>query len=355
LQQEYKEIISGRKAGLGAAFVRLLLAGLSVGYLVIINLRNFLYSKGFLKSHKVKVIVISIGNVTTGGTGKTPVVIWLCNYLKSKNIKTAVLTRGYKTGGQDIYADEPDMIFHNCPQTKVVVNPDRVGGAEFAIKNFACEALIMDDGFQHRRLARNLDIVTVNAAEPFGFNRLLPAGLLREPKRNLARADAVVLTNCDLQGSQEIEKIENQIRKENSGLIIAKTIHKPVSIIFSSGKEMPAEYLAGKKVFAFCGIGSPESFFGTIENLSAGIIGKEIFDDHYQYSRQDLAGIYTRAGQLKAEMIVTTEKDWMKIACLNLNENKNIAYLKIKIHFIEGLEGLTGLIEKTLSGKIAQK
>jgi tetraacyldisaccharide 4'-kinase len=190
--------------------------------------------------------------------------------------------------------------------------------------------------------------------EPFGYGRLLPAGLLREPVSSLKRADAVVLTHCDLQRSRRLEEIEEQIREKNAGLIIAKSIHQPVSIVFSNGKEIPAEQLAGKKVFAFCGIASPEDFFRTIENLAARIIGREIFDDHYHYSEKDISRICKSAADSKAALVITTEKDWTKITHLNLDKNLNFAYLRIKIHFIEGLEQLTDLIEKAFEGKISR-
>ena len=354
LQQEYLKIISGQKKGTCAACIKILLTIISAGYIVIINLRNFLYSKGLLKTHKTEAVVISIGNITAGGTGKTPLVIWLCDFLRENNIEPAVLTRGYKTGRKESGIDEPAVILQNCPKIKVIVNPNRATGARLAIEKFGSKVLIIDDGFQHRRLARDIDIVTIDATEPFGCGKLLPAGVLREPVSSLKRADAVVLTHCCLQSSQQIEEIENQIRRENSGLIIAKTIHQPISIIFRDGKEAPTEYLAGKRVFTFCGIGNPEGFFKTVENIGAKITGRETFDDHYRYSKEDIGRICKRAADLQAELIITTEKDWTKITCLNIKENINIGYMKIKIHFIEGLEQLTDLIEKAVEGKISQ-
>ena len=374
MQQEYIKIVSGQKKGTCAACIKILLTIISAGYIVIINLRNFLYSRKLLKTHKVNAVVISIGNITTGGTGKTPLVIWLCDFLRENNIEPAVLTRGYKTGKKESGIDEPAVILQNCPKIKVIVNPNRATGARLAIEKFGSKVLILDDGFQHRRLARDIDIVTIDATEPFGFGKILPAGLLREPVSSLKRADAVVLTRCNLTGQQKLEEIETQLRKIKGNFIIAKTIHKPISLVFGDGKEKPSEYLAGKRIFAFCGIGNPESFFKTAENIGAKITGKETFDDHHIYSQEDIERICKRASDSKAELIITTEKDWTKIACLNIpasptdfdsvssrraahqggKENNKIVYMKIKIHFIEGVEELTDLIEKAVEGKISQ-
>jgi tetraacyldisaccharide 4'-kinase len=190
------------------------------GYSLVVRLRNFLYSKRRLKIHTADVPVISVGNITTGGTGKTPLVIWLCNtiYQKSKikNQKcgVAILTRGYKTRGtrdegpfdfaqgRRGTTDELAILAESCPQAKVIVNPDRAAAARRAV-GFCAKVLVMDDGFQHRRLRRDLDIVTIDATCPFGYGRLLPAGLLREPVASLRRADAAVVTRCDQNSESE--------------------------------------------------------------------------------------------------------------------------------------------------------
>ena len=161
-QDDFRKLISGQKAGSGATLLRFLLRAASVGYSLAICLRNFLYSVRWLKIYSADAVVISIGNITTGGTGKTPLVIWLCNQIIS-DYQCTILTRGYKTGAQEAeqFTDEPAIYAESCPEVKVIVNPDRVAGAEEAAIKFGTKVLIMDDGFQHRRLARNLDIVAV--------------------------------------------------------------------------------------------------------------------------------------------------------------------------------------------------
>ena len=189
-QQKYKKLISGQKKGFEASIVLFFLKILSFIYVIIIVIRTFLYSAGWLKIHRVNVPVISVGNITTGGTGKTPFVIWVYRHIvenskiKKRNILCGILTRGYKT------ADEPKLLEQSCPEAKIIVNPDRIAGAKEAITKYSPNIFILDDGFQHRRIGRDLDIVTIDATCPFGYGRMLPAGLLREPVSSLKRADA---------------------------------------------------------------------------------------------------------------------------------------------------------------------
>jgi len=204
-QQTHRKLISGQSSGFGASILRLLLALAATGYSLVVRLRNFLYSNGMLRVHHVDAAVICVGNITTGGTGKTPLVVWLCNLitqnskLNTQNCKFAILTRGYKARTQENadLKDEIAILAESCPEAQVIVNPDRVAGAAEAIEKHAAKVLIMDDGFQHRRLARNLDIAAIDATQPFGYGRMLPAGLLREPVSSLNRAGAVVITRCD--------------------------------------------------------------------------------------------------------------------------------------------------------------
>ena len=205
-QTFYHKLVSGHIKSRTAVLLRAVLAIAATIYAIIIRLRNLFYDKQVFKTHHSKAVVISIGNITLGGTGKTPLVVWLCNFLHQKNPSFAVLTRGYKTKTKksptgndmpDTMTDEPAILSENCPQVKVIINPDRVAGAVEAIKKFGAKILIMDDGFQHRRLARDLDIVTIDATQPFGYEKIFPAGLLREPLTSLRRADAVVITRCD--------------------------------------------------------------------------------------------------------------------------------------------------------------
>lgn len=372
-------MISGQKAGLGAALLRLLLGVAAAGYSIAVRLRNFLYSKGWLKTHRVNAVVLSIGNITVGGTGKTPLVIWLCKQIISdsrfqiSNSQCAILTRGYKASQdsrpktqdsrqktQD-YRDELAILIERCPEVKVIVNPDRVGGAVEAINKFGAKVLIMDDGFQHRRLERDLDIVAIDATRPFGYGKMLPAGLLREPVSSLKRADAVVITRCDQITKNELSELEKKLRTTNSDMIIARSIHAPAYVKSTDNKEISLEYLKGKKIFAFCGIGNPDAFLNTIKQLGANLVSSKVYNDHHHYTNNCLTDIYEQAGALKADLILTTQKDWTKILSdfriqiSDFESSLPLAYIGIEIKFLSGEDKLRGLIENTLAGKISSK
>jgi tetraacyldisaccharide 4'-kinase len=351
-QDAYRKLISGQDARFGAVLLRFFLGMAAQVYLIAVILRNFLYSKGWFKIHRADVPVISVGNITTGGTGKTPLVVWLCNALRNSKFKCAILTRGYKTKKR-VLSDEVAILAESCPETKVVVNPDRVAGAAEAVSKFGANVLIMDDGFQHRRLARDLDIVTIDGTVPFGYGKLLPAGLLREPVAALKRADAAVITRCDQAAESELTQLEDKLQQINPEMIIARSIHVPVYMKSVDGKKNSLEELKDKKIFVFCGIGNPDAFFNTVEGLGTEIIGSKIFDDHYHYTDDCLAGIYTQAKRLNADLILTTQKDWFSLFDIaNSSFDIRFAYLSVELKFVRGEVEITQLIKDALAGKI---
>jgi len=346
---------------LRSQILRFLLRLISLPYKLVIVIRNFLYTRGWLKVRCVDAIVISIGNITTGGTGKTPFVIWLCEYLLKNEIKCAILTRGYRTTGNlklktQNYSDEPGILAESCPQAKVIVNPDRVAGANEAVNKHGAEILIMDDGFQHRRLARDLDIVTIDATRPFGYGKLLPAGLLREPVDSLKRADAVVITRSDQVTEPELDKIEAKIQKIKPDMIIARSVHSAVCARTTGDKEFGLEQLKGKKVFAFCGIGNPDAFVNMIKGLGANLVGTKIYDDHYHYTKRDIEDIYGWAKEQKAELILTTQKDFSKLPIEKRHNGADITsgYLVIELKLVSGEDAITELIKEAIAGKMAK-
>ena len=364
-QDGFRKLISCQSGGISAALLRFLLTVAAVGYSIAIGLRNFLYSKGWLKAYRANAIVVSIGNITVGGTGKTPLVIWLYNKitqnskLKTQNYKCAILTRGYKaTQNSKLktqnYEDEPAIIAECCPQAKVIVNPDRVAGAKEAVSKFSANVLIMDDGFQHRRLARDLDIVTIDATQSFGYGKLLPAGLLREPVTALKRADAVVITRCDQIKENKLAELEQKLQQINPNMIIARSIHAPNFVKSLDGHEISLKELNDKKIFAFCGIGNPDAFLDTIKRLGSELIGSKVYNDHHHYTENDIADIHKQAKPLKADLILTTQKDWSstQYAIRNTQYEIPFAYLKIELKFTSGEDKLTALIKKALADKI---
>jgi tetraacyldisaccharide 4'-kinase len=348
-QNRYRKIIGGNSGGFGTSLLRAFLRLASYPYAVVITARNFLYDKGYFRSHRAPVPVISIGNITTGGTGKTPLTIWLCNKLAEKKLKVAVLTRGYKMESQKL-SDEPAVIAANAPAAQVVVNPDRVLGAVTAIKEYGAKVLVMDDGFSHRRLRRDVDIITIDASCPFGYGRLLPAGLLREPLGALRRAHAAILTRCDLVGKVDLENIEAQLLASNPHLVFAHTRHAPAVIKGTNINDIKLDELAGRRVFAFCGIGNPEAFEVQLKNLNLDLAAFRVYNDHHQYTADDLDDIYEEAKYLNADLILTTQKDWIKAATLAPLEIP-FAYLAVTLEFLAGEDTIVGLIEGTIKDK----
>jgi tetraacyldisaccharide 4'-kinase len=288
----------------------------------------------------------------------------LCKFLQQKEVRCAILTRGYKIK-EHKFSDEPAILAESCPQAEVIVNPDRVAGAAEAVNKFGTKVLIMDDGFQHRRLGRDIDIVTIDGTCPFGYGKVLPAGLLREPVAVLQRADAVVVTRCDQTDETELAEIEEKLQQINPNMIIARSIHAPVCAKSPEHKEISLEKLKDKNIFAFCGIGNPDAFLNTIKNIEANLVGSKIYNDHYHYTNSDIAGILEEAGHLKADLVLTTQKDWFSSplsATRNISSEQQaakyeipFAYLAIELRFISGEDKITPLIENALAGKITKK
>lgn len=325
---------------------------LSWPYALVVRLRNGLYSRGLFRARKVSAVVISVGNLTVGGTGKTPLVAWLCQAMRQRQRRCAVLTRGYKAKKGEL-SDEPALLAARCPDVNVVVNPNRLAGAKRAISEHGAEVLLLDDGFQHRRLARDIDIVAIDATGPFGYGRLLPAGLLREPVTGLRRAKAVVITRCDQVSEERLAQIQRQVRQMNADAIIATSIHAPVNAATRGGTEIGLEELRGKQVYAFCGLGNPEAFFDTVRRIGCVLVGWRSLDDHCAYTSASLDEIRRQGREHNAEYIVTTQKDWTKIASLMPPENDPpIVYLAIEMEFISGSEQLTDLIDRVVDGKM---
>lgn len=350
-QQAFKDLISGQTQGATSGFLRSLLRVPALAYGTAVRWRNHLYDRGTLKSRQVDVPVICVGNLTAGGTGKTPLVIWLCGFLRRiTGVNYAVLTRGYKT--KQAQADEPALFSRHCPEATVVINPDRVAGARQAIQDHGAGIIVMDDGFQHRRLARDLDIITLDATAPFGYGHMLPAGLLREPLCALTRAQAVVLTRSDQVPDDDLQTIELTLLEINPDLVLAHAAHAPRSVKLRKQPPLPAASLAGKRVFAFCGIGNPQAFFKTLSLLKAELVGTQIYDDHHHCTQADIKSLRDRAARAGAHYLLTTEKNFADVEILDVSGEMPLGYLEIEFQFTQGEDKLCGLIERTLAGKI---
>lgn len=344
----WRKIVICEKPPIGYKLVRLLLLIFSFFYFISVWLRNFLYNISILKKTKVNAAVVSIGNITAGGTGKTPLVEWLCNYFCRKNITTAVLTRGYKIKGSDI-ADEPVILAKNCPKAQIMINPNRVEGAKKAIEEFNAKLLIMDDSFQHRKLSRDIDIVAVDATEPFGRERLLPAGFLREPLNSLKRADVVIITRANQAGPERIDEIKKRILKIKPNIIFASAVHKPICAKLLKDRQISFDELKNKRIYAFCGIGNPDAFFETLSELALNIVGKKVYNDHHRFLQSDIIDICSDSRGKKTDFVITTQKDWIKTASLKIEEAQiPFAYLAVEIEFISGQKEIIALIEEAL-------
>ncbi|MHC4961088.1 MAG: tetraacyldisaccharide 4'-kinase [Planctomycetota bacterium] len=341
----YRRIVSGQNQRPGVGILRFFLGAVALTYGLVMRGRNLLYAIGILRSHAAGVPVISVGNITTGGTGKTPLVIWLCNYLQDKGLHCSILTRGYKTAPDQI-TDEPALLARACLDTDVIVNPNRLAGAQKAVSAHQAQALVLDDGFQHRRLKRDLDIIAVDATCPFGYGRVLPAGLLREPKSGLSRADAVIITRFDQADMEQMRQLEEEIQKIAPNIPVAKAAHKHTGAVTFQNEKLDLEELSGKKIFAFCGIGNPDAFFRCLEQNGLSLADTQIFDDHHAYTREEMRQIFERALSCRAEMILCTQKDWVKTALLSPEEEDVVfAYLAMELDFLEGFDKITPLID----------
>lgn len=320
----------------------------SIVYAAAVIVRNFCYDIKIIKSSEAAIPVISVGNITTGGTGKTPLVIWLCNFITNKEINCSILTRGYKSQTGKI-SDEPAILSKSCPNAKVVVNSNRYRGSLRAVAEFRAKVLIMDDGFQHRSLHRDLDIITIDATCPFGYGKMLPAGLLREPLRSIKRANAVVITHFDQSSVNETEDIEKKILQIAPNITIAKAIHHHPNAVMRKGQKLSIEELKERTIFAFCGIGNPNAFLNRLDEYGLNVVGSKVFNDHHNYSSFDISEIYEQARILGADIIISTQKDWIKSTLHADNDDEILfAYLALELDFIEGDDKIVALIEKIL-------
>jgi tetraacyldisaccharide 4'-kinase len=351
-QNFYRNLVSGANDSFAKRLLRLLLGIVSVAYQTVVALRNFCYDKQLLRSYRADAPVISVGNITTGGTGKTPLVIWLCNQLKAKSVSCAVLTRGYKAQSGK-FADEPAILAKSCPAAKIIVNPDRVSAANKAVSQFNAKVLVMDDGFQHRRLRRDLDIVAIDATCPFGYGRMLPAGLLREPAKVLLRADAAVITRYDQVTARQVEQLEKAIEQIAPGITIAKAVHKHPCARMLKDEILGIAQLKEKTIFAFCGVGNPDAFLNRLREFALNVIGSKVYNDHHDYSQADITNIYEEAKNLGADLILSTQKDWVKTALLSQqNDDILFAYLAVELEFIDGADKIEALVDKAIAKRL---
>ncbi|MCK9273527.1 MAG: tetraacyldisaccharide 4'-kinase [Syntrophales bacterium] len=329
----------------------------------IIRLRNAGYNGGILKSKALACPVVSVGNITAGGTGKTPMVIMLASEFRKRGFRPAILSRGYGgknkekvtvvTDGSTILkdfekaGDEPVLIAESLERVPVITSKKRINAGNLALCRYNPDVLILDDAFQHRSLCRDIDIVLVDGRDPFGKGAILPKGELREPETSARRADIIVVTDsgCDATAI----KAKEQIKKICPGVSIFEANRKPLNIIEGfERKKRPLSYLKGKNVLAFAGIALPERFRMTVEELCGIPCGFVTYPDHYLYSAKDIAGILHIARAQAAELIITTAKDAVRLRKFP-DFYRKVCYLAIEMDMGNSLEPFLASIMRKLN------
>jgi tetraacyldisaccharide 4'-kinase len=337
------ELVSGRKRGLVAGLQRcgLVLASWPYGWGMWV--RNRLYDRGWKSIETASVPVISVGNLTVGGTGKTPCVEYIARYLSDRGQRVAILSRGYGAAGG--LSDEALVLEENLPDVPHLIGADRVELAKTAVEELESDVLVLDDGFQHRRLARTLDLVLIDATQPWGHGCLLPRGLLRESPRELRRAHGVILTRCDLATENEIAAVRDRVVRIAANLPIIESEHRALEWVNSEGQRLPLERLS--RGVAFCGIGNPSGFFNTLERLGFTIAEKRVYPDHHCHSRADVESLEEWAStQAGDAAVVTTQKDLVKLRIARLG-GRALWALKIGLRIRQGEERLQKLLNDT--------
>lgn len=310
---QFYRLASGEWRGPVAMAARLGLRLAEVPYAAAVRLRNRRYDQGKLPAERVEGVVISVGNLTTGGTGKTPMVKWVCRHLRARGLRVAIISRGYgaEEGAKNDEALELEQALPDVPHLQ---SPDRVAIARVAIEELESQVLVVDDGFQHRRLARDLDIVLLDATQPFGFGHMLPRGTLREPIASLARGGVVCLTRANMISESQRQAIRKRVVEVAPHVAWCEVVHRPQHLLSGTGAHQePLERLQGMRVAGFCGIGNPAAFRATLENAGATVAAWRAFSDHHIYTAEDVAGLVSMAKESGAERLVCTHKDLVKL------------------------------------------
>jgi tetraacyldisaccharide 4'-kinase len=342
----FEEIVSGRRRGLSAGGLRGVLRAAEAAYSLAMRLRNWRYDLGRAAVHRVAVPVVCVGNLTLGGTGKTPMVAWLARFFRNEGVRVTLVSRGYgaEQGSRNDEALELEQMLPDVPHLQ---NRDRVAAARLAIEEFECQMILLDDGFQHRRLARDLDIVLLDATEPFGYGHAFPRGMLREPASALRRAGVVALSRADMVDLDRRRQIRQQVERYAPTATWIEVLHRPRALRSSSGAETAIDTLRGKRVAAFCGIGNPHGFRHTLESSGYQIAGFRSFADHYAYARGDVEALAHWAEELKVDAAVCTHKDLVKLGIESLGRTPLWA-LAVGLEFLSGRSELEARLRAVL-------
>ncbi|MEO5712547.1 MAG: tetraacyldisaccharide 4'-kinase [Luteolibacter sp.] len=370
------DVIFGRAKGFRAAMMRFLMRALSGVFRGIVQIRLWRYRSGWKRQHHLGTVVVAIGNITVGGTGKTPVVELLARSLRDRGRSVAILSRGYKSKKLDrpqkwqnpkgdpipgekmpkvvstgsallldskFAGDEPFMLAKNLDGVAVVVDKNRVKSGRFAIANLAVDTLLLDDGMQYLDLAHAIDVILIDSGAPFGTEALLPRGTLREPPKNLRRASYILITKCN--GSSN-EALIARIRKYNKTAEIIECTHGPIFLenVFTR-ERLPLEFLKDKWVGAISAIAVPEAFEGSLEKLGARVEIRRRFSDHYRFSRKEVEKFMQRCVERDMQLIVTTEKDAVRFP-RPTSIDVPVYFLRIEVEILKGREIWDDLVDR---------
>ncbi|MGL6074242.1 MAG: tetraacyldisaccharide 4'-kinase [Fimbriiglobus sp.] len=343
--ERFHAIIRGQARGLTPSLLRAGLWWARWPYGLGAMVRNTLFDVGWKKAVSVPGVVISVGNLTLGGTGKTPCVEALAEFLRTEGYATAILSRGY--GSDSGPNDEAMVLEENLPDVPHLQSRDRVEIAMTAIQELESEVLLLDDGFQHRRLKRNLDIVLIDASRPLTSEYLFPRGTLREPLSSLARADVFILTRCEQVTAQSLEAQKNWLISRHPTKPVVLAEHTVVELANETGT-LPSEQLRGVPVVGFCGLANPQAFRQTLTDLGADVLDLVTFPDHHAYTREDVERIAQRLSSLPAHGLgVTSQKDYVKLRTPELG-GRAVWAVRIGMSFRENEAALHAKLREVL-------
>ncbi|MDR1964005.1 MAG: tetraacyldisaccharide 4'-kinase [Planctomycetaceae bacterium] len=325
-----------QRRGLGAATVRGFLNLLEFPYFSAMVLRNFLYDSGVFPTHRLAIPIVSVGNLTLGGTGKSPMVAWLGRFFLDHGLQPGIISRGYGQSANGVNDEFLELAFR-LPSVPHRLNRNRIAAASDFLNSKNADILILDDAFQHRRIARDFDLVLLDASEPFGHEHIFPRGTLRESTTGLRRADAVFLSRADLADETQRRRIRDRVLAIAPNILWGEIVHEPQSLLSIAKSETPLSEIHGKRILAFCGIGNPNAFRQTLESCGVCVVELVPFPDHHRFKPEDLDRLEKIACQKKVDSILCTMKDLVKIEHLTPIAIPIQAVL-IKIRFLTGEE-----------------
>ena len=335
---QFRDLVSGRRRGPTAALMRLALRAAEGPYALAMRWRNRRYDTGAAAVHRVGVPVVSVGNLTLGGTGKTPMVEWIARWFCTRGVRIAVVSRGYgaKAGSRN---DEALELTQKLADVSQLQDPDRVAAARRAVEELGSQVIVLDDAFQHRRIHRDLDLVLVDALEPFGFGHVFPRGTLREPLAGLRRADVVALSRADMLPPQRRNDIFQTVARYAPSAATIESAHAPRCLLSSTGAEAPFDSLRGQPVAAFSGIGNPAGFRHTLEGCGYQLAAFREFPDHHRYTAADVASLTRWTEELAPAAVLCTHKDLVKLSVDRLGETPLWA-VAVGLEILGGREAL---------------